>query len=98
MRAVPVSPFDTLEAGFRLLTSEPAALALDGRQVGHGAPARRIPLGELRNLGFGRSHRRSPRTPRSTGPGTSDTALREAMLAVEMVESQAVRRVSRLLR
>ena len=50
MRAVPLSPFDTLEACFRLLTSEPAALALNGRQVGHGAPARRIPLGELRNL------------------------------------------------
>jgi hypothetical protein len=169
MRAVPLSPFDTLEACFRLLTCEPAALALNGRQVGHGAPARRIPLGELRNLlqhpaatddlqraafqelvhlatqdrgswmiglagvllpglreiagsappidarvassveadvlerfrkaihqpaldvvefamtvmGFVRSHRRSPRTPRSAGPGTSDTALREAVLAVE---------------
>jgi hypothetical protein len=50
MRAVQPSPFDTLEACFRLLTNGPAPLALDLRQVAHGAPARRIPLGELRIL------------------------------------------------
>lgn len=50
MRAVQPSPFDTLEACFRLLTTGPAPLALDGRQLGNGAPARRIPLGELRTL------------------------------------------------
>ena len=44
------SPFDTLEVCFRLLTSGPAPLALDGRQIGHGAPARQIPLDELQSL------------------------------------------------
>lgn len=50
MGAIQLSPFDTLEACFRLLTTGPEPLALDGRKLGHGAPARRIPLGELRVL------------------------------------------------
>jgi hypothetical protein len=50
MRAVQPSPFNTLEACFRLLATGPAPLALDGRNLGHGVPARRIPLGELRIL------------------------------------------------
>ena len=50
MRALRPSPFDTLEVCFRLLTDGPAPLALDGRQIGHGAPARQIPLDELRAL------------------------------------------------
>ncbi len=50
MDAIQRSPFDTLETCFRLLTEGPAPLALDGRHVGHGLPARPIPLGELRVL------------------------------------------------
>jgi hypothetical protein len=50
MRAVHLSPFDTLEACFRLLTTGPEPLALDGRNVGYDVSARRIPLGELRIL------------------------------------------------
>src|SRR6266540_3928856 len=45
----PRLPFDTLDAAFRLLTSGPQPLGLDGRQVGHGLPARPIPLDELRS-------------------------------------------------
>ena len=43
-------PFDTLEATFTALVSGPAPLALDGRAVGRGLPARLLPLGELRRL------------------------------------------------
>jgi len=43
-------PFDTLEATFTALTRGPAPLALDGRQVGHGLPARLLGLDELRRL------------------------------------------------
>lgn len=50
MPAAHPSPFSTLETCFRLLTNGPAPLALDGRKLGHGAPARRIPLDELRTL------------------------------------------------
>jgi hypothetical protein len=48
--AIPHSPFDILETCFRLLASGPAPLGLDGRHVGHGLPARPIPLDELRVL------------------------------------------------
>lgn len=41
-------PFDTLDAAFRLLTTCPKPLSLDGRRVGRGLPARPIPLDELR--------------------------------------------------
>jgi hypothetical protein len=44
MDAIQRSPFDTLETCFRLLTEGPAPLALDGRHVGHGLPARSIRL------------------------------------------------------
>jgi hypothetical protein len=44
------SPYETLEAAFRLLTSGPDPLSLDGRLVGHGLPARAIPLDELRGM------------------------------------------------
>jgi hypothetical protein len=50
MRPTPPSPFDTLENCFRLLTTGPAPLAIDGRRLGHGLPTRQIPLGELRVL------------------------------------------------
>src|SRR6266540_1513821 len=43
-------PFDTLEAAFTALTRGPAPLALDGRHVGHGLPARPLALDELRRL------------------------------------------------
>jgi hypothetical protein len=50
MDANPCSPFETLEITCRLLSSGPACLALDGRRLGHGLPARPIPLLELRAL------------------------------------------------
>lgn len=43
-------PFETLEQSFRLLTAAPDPLTLDGRLLGHGLPARPIPLDELRRL------------------------------------------------
>jgi len=45
-----LSPFETLEAAFRLLTSGPDPLSLDGGLVGHGLPPRAIPLDELRGM------------------------------------------------
>jgi hypothetical protein len=50
MDAIPRSPFETLEICFRLLSTGPEGLALDGRRLGHGLPARRISLVELRVL------------------------------------------------
>lgn len=44
------SPFAALELAFRLLSEEPCPVAIDGRQLGHGAPARQIPIGELRTI------------------------------------------------
>jgi hypothetical protein len=49
-RAGELRPFDVLDRSFRLLTAGPAPLALDGRTVGHGLPARPIPLDQLRSL------------------------------------------------
>jgi hypothetical protein len=43
-------PLDVLDRSFRLLVCEPAPLSLDGRAVGHGLPARMIPLNVLRSL------------------------------------------------
>jgi hypothetical protein len=50
MDAVQRSPFDTLENCFRLLSTGRACLALDGRRLGRGLPARWISLDELRVL------------------------------------------------
>jgi hypothetical protein len=44
------SPFASLEAAFRLLSKQTCPLAIDGRQLGHGAPARQIPASKLRSL------------------------------------------------
>jgi hypothetical protein len=44
------SPFAALEATFRLLSEQPCPVAVDGRQLGHGAPARQIPISELRSI------------------------------------------------
>jgi hypothetical protein len=44
------SPFDTLEASFRLLCAGPSPLALDGWEVGPPLPPRAIPLTELSAL------------------------------------------------
>jgi hypothetical protein len=44
---------DTLEKTFRLLVSDPAPLAVDGRQVHPDLPARLIPLDELRAILLG---------------------------------------------
>jgi hypothetical protein len=41
------SPFAALETSFRLLSRPPHPITVDGRQVGHGAPARPIPIDEL---------------------------------------------------
>ena len=40
-------PFTVLDRSFGLLVCDPSPLALDGAAVGHGLPARPIPLGEL---------------------------------------------------
>jgi hypothetical protein len=44
----PASALAAAERAFTFLTVPPAPLALDGRVVGHGLPARHIPLDELR--------------------------------------------------
>jgi hypothetical protein len=44
------SPLATAGRAFAVLVAPPAPLALDGRAVGHGLPARHIPLDELRRL------------------------------------------------
>jgi hypothetical protein len=41
------APLDVAEVTFRLLTTGPEPLSIDGAQIGHGLPARRIPLHEL---------------------------------------------------
>jgi len=46
---------DVLDTSFRLLVSGPSPLALDGRILGSGLPARLIPLDELRALLLRRS-------------------------------------------
>jgi DNA-directed RNA polymerase specialized sigma24 family protein len=43
-------PLGALDRSFGLLVCDPAPLTLDGAVVGHGLPARPIPLGELRRL------------------------------------------------
>jgi hypothetical protein len=45
-----VRPFAVLDRSFALLVCEPAPLTLDGRAVGHGLPARPIPLDVVRGL------------------------------------------------
>jgi hypothetical protein len=49
-RAAEGRPLDILDRSFRLLVCEPAPLELDGQAVGHGLPARPIPLNVLRSL------------------------------------------------
>jgi hypothetical protein len=44
------SPLDQVEAAFRLLTTGPDPLAIDGAAAGHGLPARPVPLAELARL------------------------------------------------
>ena len=46
----PTTALAAAERAFTYLTIPPAPLALDGRVVGHGLPARHIPLDELRDL------------------------------------------------
>ncbi|WP_344587557.1 hypothetical protein [Actinomadura vinacea] len=43
-------PFDIAETTFRLLTRGPSPLSMDGALLGHGLPARVIPLDELRSV------------------------------------------------
>jgi hypothetical protein len=44
------SPFTVLEMTFAMLSAEPRPLAIDGRRLGLGLPARQIPIGELRSI------------------------------------------------
>lgn len=44
------SPLDVLETSFRVLTTGPDPLTLDGRALGCGLPARPLPLDELRSV------------------------------------------------
>ncbi len=67
-------PFDSVEISFRLLVTGPRPLSLDGRRVGHGLPARPIPLDELRS--------------RLLHPSTS-FAARDAALAVLLARAKA---------
>ncbi|PKW18668.1 hypothetical protein A8926_6784 [Saccharopolyspora spinosa] len=46
----PLSVLNAAENAFRLLSSGPDPLAVDGAVLGRGLPARRIPLGELRSV------------------------------------------------
>jgi len=41
------APLDVAETTFRLLTAGPEPLSVDGAELGHGLPGRRIPLHEL---------------------------------------------------
>jgi len=50
VRSGELRPLGVLDRSFALLVCEPSPLALDGAAVGHGLPARPIPLGELRRL------------------------------------------------
>ncbi|MER6007961.1 hypothetical protein ABT120_56140 [Nonomuraea angiospora] len=43
-------PLDVAERAFALLMRGPAPLSVDGAQLGHGLPARPIPLNELREM------------------------------------------------
>jgi hypothetical protein len=47
MPAARLSPFETLEATFRLLSSGPEPLAVNGRRLGQGLPGRAITVREL---------------------------------------------------
>lgn len=44
------TPLDVLDAAFRRLLAGPTPLALDGTVLGHGFPARPIPLDELKTI------------------------------------------------
>jgi hypothetical protein len=46
---------DVLDSSFRLLVTGPSPLAIDGAALGHGLPARLIPLDQLRTLLLQRS-------------------------------------------
>ncbi len=58
---------------FHLLTSGPAPLALDGRRLGHGLPARPIPLDELAALLL------HPSVPATTQQAVLDELVSRAM-------------------
>jgi hypothetical protein len=45
-----LSPLDSVDAAFRLLTCDPRPLAVDGKRIGGGLPPRPIPLDELKRL------------------------------------------------
>jgi hypothetical protein len=45
-----MAPLDSAAAAFRLLTTGPGALSLDGREVGGGLPPRAIPLSQVPRL------------------------------------------------
>ena len=45
-----LSPLNSADAAFRLLTQGPEPLSVDGRRIGGTLPPRRIPLDELKRL------------------------------------------------
>lgn len=51
--ACPGNALSAAEASFHLLTTGPHPLAIDGRAIGHGLPARLVDLAELRRLLLG---------------------------------------------
>jgi hypothetical protein len=59
-----LSPLDSADAAFRLLTSGPRPLSVEGRAIGDSLPDRRIPLDELKRLLLSQS----------TGTATRDAA------------------------
>jgi hypothetical protein len=61
-----LSPLNSADAAFRLLTRGPQPLSVDGRRIGGTLPSRRIPLDELKRLLL----------HRSTGAATRDAAWR----------------------
>lgn len=74
MRQAEASAFDTVEEAFRLLVTPPVPLSVNGALIGHGWPARPIPLDELRS--------------RTLHPSTS-YAARDAAMDVLLREAQA---------
>jgi hypothetical protein len=63
-RTESLSPLDSADAAFRLLTSGPQPLSVEGRSIGGSLPGRRIPLDELKRLLLSQS----------TGTATRDAA------------------------
>jgi hypothetical protein len=74
---------DVLDASFRLLVTGPSPLAIDGAALGHGLPARLIPLCELRALLLQPSIPMRPATPqRLAAAGRSNREIAKELVVV----------------